>query len=152
MVSWFQLSGPFVRAGVSVLAATVLSTAAMAGDEGAGDDPFEYVDVGGGDSDGELVIEDEGWIVDDETMNAGGGGGDETGEGDGAYPEYEEMVSDCGGCEMQTFGGTGGQPELENLTPAPGSERETFVLGPDVCEQPGSIGWLCDWQKGALGQ
>ena len=141
-----------VRAGVSVLAATVLSTAAMAGDDSAVDDPIEYVDVDGGDSDGEVVVEDENWVADDETMNAGGGGGYEAGEGDGEYPEYLEMVSDCGGCEMQTFGGMGGQPELDNVTPDLSSERDIFVLGPDVCEQPGSIGWLCDWQKGALGQ
>lgn len=151
MVSWFQLSGPVVRAGVSVLALMVLSTAAVAADEDVVDEFDGDVVVDDSGSDGELVIEDENWIEDEDTMNAGGGGSND-GDTSGEDPEYLEMVSDCGDCEMQTFGGMGGQPELDYAVPDLNGGRDTFVLGPDVCDQPGSIGWLCDWQKGALGQ
>lgn len=121
------------------------------------------VDVGvtDGSGDDEIIVIDDGWTDDrwtddgwtddgwtDEGWTDEGWtdeGGEDGGLAEGDPEVMYDTASDCGGCEMQSFGGAPRGP----TSAAPSRNAAVPDFGPDLCiDHPPALNWICDWQVG----
>lgn len=114
------------------------------------DDGWVSDGVGG---DGEIIVIDDGW-TDDGSIGSGDDlpADEVTGEDGGDWVPVEgdpevmyDTSSDCGGCEMQSFGGVPRGP-----VSAPVAHKAIGPdFGPDLCiDHPPALDWICNWQVG----